>query len=276
MNYLRYSFTVQPLLPGRDILIYELGELGFDSFEETPEGLHAYIPEPAPDTKQIEALAEQYKEAFTFSYTTEAIAERNWNAEWEAHFQPIEVSSECIICAPFHTLDKPYRLRLLIQPQMSFGTGHHETTWLMARKMLDIPLSGKTVLDMGCGTGILAILARKLGAAATTAIDIDEWSYRNTLENIELNDTSGILVEKGDAQLLPGRSFQVILANINRNVLLADLPVYAEALETEGILLLSGIFTTDIPLITEKAQSLGLSLAGQHEKNNWALLGFKK
>jgi ribosomal protein L11 methyltransferase len=253
-----------------------LGEVGFDSFVETENGLDAFIPEDQYHQGTVEEILPQYAEAFKAVFTIERIEQKNWNAEWESNFHPIEVNDQCLIRAPFHEPQDAYAFQLVIRPQMSFGTGHHETTWLMARRMFALELKGKSVLDMGCGTGVLAILASKMGASPVTAIDIDEWSYLNTIENAELNNTSPIIVEKGDAALLAGRHFQVILANINRNVLIADMPSYVRSLSAGGTILFSGIFVTDEPLIRSTAEGLGLIFEGMEEKNNWVVLQFKK
>lgn len=276
MHYLAYHFSIDPLLTGRDILVYELGEAGFDSFVETDNGLDAFIPEDQYRNGAVEEILAQYAEVLNASFTIERIEQKNWNAEWESNFHPIEVNAQCLIRAPFHEAQDTYAYQLVIRPQMSFGTGHHETTWLMAGRMFGLDLKGKSVLDMGCGTGVLAILAKKLEADAVTAIDIDEWSYLNTIENAELNNTTAIIVEKGDAALLAGRHFQVILANINRNVLIADMPSYVRSLSAGGTILFSGIFVTDVPLIRSTAEGLGLIFEGMEEKNNWVVLQFKK
>ncbi len=276
MHYLAFHFDIEPLQTGREILVYELGEVGFDSFVETENGLDAFIPEDQYHQGMVEEILPQYAEAFKADFTIERIEQKNWNAEWESNFHPIEVNDQCLIRAPFHEPQDAYAFQLVIRPQMSFGTGHHETTWLMARRMFALELNGKSVLDMGCGTGVLAILASKMGASPVTAIDIDEWSYLNTIENAELNNTSPIIVEKGDAALLAGRHFQVILANINRNVLIADMPSYVRSLSAGGTILFSGIFVTDEPLIRSTAEGLGLIFEGMEEKNNWVVLQFKK
>jgi ribosomal protein L11 methyltransferase len=276
MHYLAFHFDIEPLQTGREILVYELGEVGFDSFVETENGLDAFIPEDQYHQGTVEEILPQYAEAFKAVFTIERIEQKNWNAEWESNFHPIEVNDQCLIRAPFHEPQDAYAFQLVIRPQMSFGTGHHETTWLMARRMFALELKGKSVLDMGCGTGVLAILASKMGASPVTAIDNDEWSYLNTIENAELNNTSPIIVEKGDAALLAGRHFQVILANINRNVLIADMPSYVRSLSAGGTILFSGIFVTDEPLIRSTAEGLGLIFEGMEEKNNWVVLQFKK
>ncbi|MFN3342055.1 MAG: 50S ribosomal protein L11 methyltransferase [Flavobacteriales bacterium] len=275
-DYIELSLKIQPLLPGREILVYELGEAGAESFEETSDGLLAYFRDSQFEQLSIQSCFANYSDQFSVEFSQRKIAQQNWNAEWESGFQPIVVNERCRIRAPFHLADPAYADELIIQPQMSFGTGHHETTWLMANRMYQLDLKGKSLLDMGCGTGVLAILAAKCCAAPISAIDIDEWSYLNTLENLELNGVEGVFVEKGEAALLDGRRFQVILANINRNVLLADLPVYAKCLEKGGQLLLSGFFISDVETLKASAHQQGLVFEGMDERNNWAVLEFKK
>jgi ribosomal protein L11 methyltransferase len=275
-DYTEVDLQIEPLLPGREILIYELGEIGAESFEEQSGGLLAWFPFGVFNEDELKKLIAGYSNQFTVNYSSRSIKQENWNAEWESGFQPIIVNEQCRIRAPFHEEDTNYEHEILIRPQMSFGTGHHATTWLMARRLFALDLTKRSVLDMGCGTGVLAFLAKMLGAGDVTAIDIDEWSYLNTIENMELNRMQGILVEKGDSSLLAGRSFQVILANINRNVLLADLPVFTKALEAGGKLLLSGFFTSDVPVLREAAEKTGLVFEEMEEKDTWVVLQFKK
>lgn len=276
MEYVAAHFDLEELLPFREILLYELGELGFESFEEHEEGLSAYIPSDHFNKQALDEMLVPYADQFKWELSFETIPQQNWNAQWESNFHPIVVNEKCSIRAPFHPSFPNTEIELIIRPQMSFGTGHHETTWLMSRRIFGLELKNKSLLDMGCGTGVLAILAAKLGAGPITAIDIDEWSYENTLENNQLNNISGMIVEKGDASLLAGRSFQVILANINRNVLLADMGTYATCLQAGGRILFSGFFVSDVETIRQAAEKQGLIFEGQDEKNNWVVLEFKK
>ena len=266
--YLEYSFQISPLQPAAEILIAELAELGFDSFVETESGLQAYIPkkEHAPILDGIGILSNP---DFQISYSCTEVAPVNWNEAWEKNFDPILIEDQCAIRASFHSpYDVPYEI--VIEPKMSFGTGHHETTYMMLQFLLKAELQGKTVLDMGCGTGVLAILAAMRGAESVTAIDIDNWSYENSLENVKRNGQEEIEVVQGDARLLEGRKFDIILANINRNVLLKDLPAYREALNTPGgELYLSGFYEEDLPLLTEKCRALGLHFSEKLKKRNW-------
>ena len=275
MNYIKVDFTIRPPEPFRDILIASLSEAGFESFMETETGLQAFIPESSFDSSFPDQLELLKGDLAAVSYQVETIAEQNWNAVWESDFHPIEVGDKCRIRAPFHaSRDVPYEI--IVAPKMSFGTGHHETTWLMMKQMLDLEIAGKSVLDMGTGTGVLAILAAKMGAAEVVAIDNDSHAFENAIENVALNQPVDIAVEKGAADQINGRTFQVILANINKNVLLHDMQTFTDALEKEGELLLSGFFESDVTDLVRKAETCGLRLHRKSEKNHWAVLELQK
>lgn len=266
--YLEYDFTIEPAQPATDILIAELGEVGFESFVENETGLLAYILKSDWREDILDGLYILQQPGFEISWTQKEIQQQNWNAEWERNFHPITVGDRCVVRAPFHP-EAEVEYDIVIEPKMSFGTGHHETTHMMLQHILDIDVQGKSVLDMGCGTGVLAILAKKKGAGPVDAIDIDEWCYLNTQENIERNDCESIAAFQGDGSLLKGKKYDVILANINRNILLEDIPVYAECLNSGGILLLSGFYLEDLNAISSKCGEYGLKFEKNLEKNNW-------
>ena len=271
--YLGYYFKVKPLQPGVEILIAELGYAGFESFVETADGVTAYIQKEEWFDTILNDIQILKSEEFQISYTYDEIAQTNWNAEWEKSFQPIVVDNECTVRAPFH--DKPNtKYDIIIEPKMSFGTGHHETTHMMIQHILQNDFQNKSVLDMGCGTGVLAILAEKNGAKQLDAIDIDNWCYLNSLENIERNKCSKISVLEGDASLLNGKKYDVIIANINRNILLHDLKTYIACLNPKGLLFLSGFYNNDIPIIEAECNKHMLKLEEKIEKNNWVALKF--
>ncbi|WP_452225837.1 50S ribosomal protein L11 methyltransferase [Lacinutrix cladophorae] len=271
--YLGYYFKVAPLQPGTEILIAELGYAGFESFVETLDGVTAYIQKEEwyPDILQdIQILN---SEEFTISYTFDEIEQTNWNAEWEKNFNPIVVDNLCSVRAPFH--EKPNtEFDIVIEPKMSFGTGHHETTHMMLQHILQNNFEGKTVLDMGCGTGVLAILAEKKGALQLDAIDIDNWCYLNSVENVARNNCNKISVFEGDASLLKGKTYDIIIANINRNILLNDMETYVSCLNKNGVLFLSGFYNNDIPIIEEECNKHMLKLDEKLEKNKWVSLKF--
>jgi ribosomal protein L11 methyltransferase len=275
LDYLGFTFSVSPFVPGTDILISELADAGFESFEETAEGCKAWIASGDFDQDRFDAVSIMNNPEYNIRYTVERIPARNWNAEWESGFEPVVVGN-CLIRAPFHEPGKGFEPEVIILPQMSFGPGHHETTSLMAGKLLTMDLKEKEVLDMGCGTGVLAILAALRGAALVWAVDNNENAFENTQENIALNGCRGIVVHKGDASILQGIKFHVIFANINRNVLLADMGRFARALLPDGKLLLSGFFETDIPELIGAARQHGLKETDRVLKNEWALLELVK
>jgi len=268
LTYLEYDFKIDPLQPATDILIAELGELGFESFVENETGLLAYILKCEWRDGVLEDLFVCQNPNFEISWTSKEIEQQNWNAEWEKNFHPIKVGEKCMVRAPFHeAVEVDYDI--VIEPKMSFGTGHHETTHMMLQHILDTDFSGKSVLDMGCGTGVLAILAKKKGASEVEAIDIDEWCYLNTQENVERNDCTDIKVFQGDSSLLDGKKYDVVLANINRNILLEDIPIYTTCLKKGGFLFLSGFYLEDLDAISSKCDAYGLEFEKNIEKNNW-------
>ena len=274
MNYTQYTFTVTPPQPGSDILIACIAELGFDSFENSETGFVAYIPEGFSPDDEIENFE---FDDFKFSYTKKNIEQINWNEEWEKNFNPVIVDETCIIGAHFHKLEKNYKYDILITPKMSFGTGHHDTTWLVCKNMLSTDFKNKTVLDMGCGTGILAILSKKLDANKITGIDIDDWSVENAIENCENNNCTEIKILKGNSSLLTTKNtFDIILANINKNVLKVDMEIYSQNLKPNGLLFLSGFFKTDCEELINLASNQQLKLHKQEQKNDWATLILQK
>ena len=227
--YIEYNFTLSPKEPTTEILIAELGNAGFESFVESEEGVTAYIQKTEWRINILEDIFVLNSDEFSIEYKYNEVAQTNWNAEWEKNFEPIQVDDLVSIRAPFH--DNPnLKYDIVIEPKMSFGTGHHETTHMMVQHLLKLDLENKKVLDMGCGTGILAIFAEMKGAKPLDAIDIDNWCYENSLENVARNNCENISVYEGDASLLTGKKYDVIIANINRNILLIDMKVYTNCL----------------------------------------------
>ena len=275
MKYIEVTFNIHPLQPFADILTANLADIGFDSFIEENNQLKAYVQEKDFSEEEVKNVITELEEV-TIDYTIQHIQEQNWNAEWEKNFPSVEVGTFCRIRAPFHEQQGSFVHEILIEPKMSFGTGHHATTYLMIESMQHLGLGGKSVLDMGCGTGVLAILAEMEGAEQVLAIDIEEWAYENTKENIERNNCSRVRVEKGGAELIPIHSFDVVLANINRNILLRDLPVYVQSMKPAAKLLLSGFFESDVDVLKSKAKELHLQFKDQKKKDDWCLLIFEK
>ena len=273
-TYIAYYFEVEPLNPGVEILIAELGYVGFESFVETPKGVTAYIQKNEFLSTMLEDIQILKNDSFSIQYNFEDIEQVNWNAQWEENFHPILVDNRCVVRAPFHKKSSA-QYDIIIEPKMSFGTGHHETTHMMIQFILDSNFQNKIVLDMGCGTGVLAILAEMKGASHIEAIDIDEWCYLNSIENVERNSCHNIKVSKGDASILNSKKFDIIIANINRNILIQDIPTYVTCLNPNGLLFLSGFYKNDIPMIQEVCVDYNLSLEAQISKNDWVALKFK-
>ncbi|MBP1639174.1 MAG: ribosomal protein L11P-lysine N-methyltransferase [Bacteroidetes bacterium] len=260
-----------------DIVSATLAEIGFESFVYTNDGLKAYCAASLFDEKELNNWKVSLPCNIDVEYNFELIRDKNWNEEWEKHyFSPIIIGNECVIHSSFHTNVPKARYDILIDPKMSFGTGHHETTSLIIGELIKMNVAGKSLLDMGCGTGVLAILADMKGAKPITAIDIDEWAYKNTVENIRLNSCPDIKTLKGGAELLDGQKFDIILANINRNILLSDMKQYAACLSTGGLLLMSGFYKTDMPAIESEANENGLTFVKFEEKNNWVTTVYEK
>ncbi len=271
--YIAYSFQVEPLQPASEILMAELGYAGFESFVETEIGIIAYIQEQDCNESILDDIQILKSEEFSISHTKENIEQTNWNKEWEKNFNPIMVDDLCTVRAPFHEKPKT-KYDIVIEPKMSFGTGHHETTHMMIQHILKNDFYTKSVLDMGCGTGVLAILSEMKGAKPIDAIDIDNWCYLNSLENVERNNCQNISVYEGDANLIKDRKYDIILANINRNILVKDIKVYASCLNKNGMLVLSGFYKNDIPILEGECRKHMLKLDEKLERNDWVSLKF--
>ena len=271
--YLGFHFSVEPKEVGSEILVAELGELPFESFIDSDSGIVAYIQKQFWTENILDDLHILSSPEFQVSYTIEEIDQVNWNEEWEKNFEAIDVDGICHVRAPFHPKTGA-KFDIVIEPKMSFGTGHHETTHMMIQHLLETNVEEKKTLDMGCGTAILAILAEMKGAQPIDAIDIDNWCYLNSIENAERNNCSQITVYEGDADLLIGKKYDLIIANINRNILLNDMQWYVDCLNKEGILLLSGFYNEDIPFIDASCTEKGLTYVKKFERNNWVSLKY--
>ena len=273
--YIAYEFSVTPKNPATEILIAELGHVGFESFVENDTGVTAYIQKQEWNTNILDDLYVLGSAEFKIKYSHYEVIQTNWNKEWEKNFNPIQVDGLVSVRAPFHE-NPSLKFDIVIEPKMSFGTGHHETTHMMIQHLLALDLENKKVLDMGCGTGILAIFAEMKGAQPTDAIDIDSWCYQNSIENVQRNGCKHITVLEGDSSLLKGKKYDIIIANINRNILLSDMKIYTDCLHQEGILLLSGFYKDDIAIIESEVVKHGLVFDKMIQRNRWVALKYNK
>lgn len=271
--YIEYDFKVSPLPLGNEILIAELGQAGFESFVEHEEGVKAYIQKEEWDTTILDEIFILGSSEFTITFQKTEIDQVNWNAEWEKNFTPILVDDTCAVRATFHESFN-VRYEIVIEPKMSFGTGHHETTHMMIQYILEEDFKDKEVLDMGCGTAILAILAEMKGAKRLDAIDIDPWCVENSKENVSRNNCKAITTILGGAAVIPAIQYDTIIANINRNILLADMKTYVAQLKMGGSLFLSGFYNEDLPIITACCNKLGCTFVTNKERNNWIAAKF--
>lgn len=276
MDYLEFLFflSIENSFAA-DLLAAELAEIGFESFLEDEQGLKAYIPADKKDEKLLKEKLATFSFVPGITYSETFVKGQNWNEEWEKnYFQPIVIGGDCVIHSTFHKNVPDAKYDIVIDPKMSFGTGHHETTSLMIEAILTADLEGRSLLDMGCGTAVLAILAAKRGAAPVLAIDIEDWAYYNSLENIAMNNEAQIEVQRGGAELLEGKSFDVILANINRNILLEDMHKYIACMKPGSELYMSGFYKEDIPVIDEEATKYGLKQISFNEKKRWVAVRY--
>ncbi len=270
-----YDFKVDPLYPGCEILIAQLSQLGFDSFQENNDGISAYIDSSVLSTVKVQDIQILNSTEFNISFESNNVKKQNWNIKWESNFDPIYVDKICCVRAPFHKKSN-FKYDLVIEPKMSFGTGHHETTSMMISFILANSFYNSSVCDIGSGTAVLAILAEKRGANRIDAIDIDNWCYLNSIENIKRNNSENINVYEGEVEKLMHFKYDNIFANINLNVLLADIPIYSKMLNKDGVLYLSGFYKKDINSIEKVAEISNLSLVDSKVKNQWVALKFTK
>lgn len=272
--YLEFNFKINPVQPWNEILMAELIEIGFDSFTEEHDGILAYIPEELYQEENLKNVSLMSNPEVEIAFSFSQMPNINWNEEWEKNFSPINVENKVLIRAEFHE-EQPDLHQIIIQPKMSFGTGHHPTTHLMIQQMLDIDFTGKKVLDMGCGTSVLAIFAKQKGASEVVAIDIDEWSVENSKENAQRNQVE-LRISQGTAENLGNETFDIILANINRNILISDIPTYVSVLNQGGTLLLSGLCFFDVADILQVCEEQGLTLKNKQQREEWCSLLLEK
>lgn len=258
-----------------ELLVGVLADTGFESFTENDDGtLSAFIQSQLYTHELATRLGSGEFVEFLDSFLIRKIADENWNAVWESQYDAVLIDGRCMVRAPFHPKPEGVEFDIVIMPKMSFGTAHHETTKLMIQYLLGMDVTGKSLLDMGSGTAVLAILSRMKGAFPVSAYDNDEWAFNNALENVQSNNFADIEVLLGDSSLLGGKKFDIILANINRNILLNNIPAYRKSLNVGGMLIMSGFYSEDLPLIETKADETGLQIASKHIENNWTAACF--
>jgi ribosomal protein L11 methyltransferase len=276
MNYIEVAFSISPFEPWADILASELGDVGFDSFVEENGVLLGYIPENVFDEAAMKTVESFDNDLVKIDYTFREMEQENWNQKWESNFEPVFVDDEICVRATFHPDFPEYPYQIIIDPKMSFGTGHHSTTHLMLSTMKSMDFENKSVLDMGSGTGVLAIFAAMKGATPVYAIDIDEWCSINAQENVERNNLKGIHISQGGKEKIAGMKVDVILANINRNILLDQIEEYANALPKNGILIMSGFYDADVDILLEEAKKNEFEFVSKQLRNEWANLVLRK
>lgn len=278
MKYIQVSFSFDQIEEyQQDLLISELGDIGFNTFEDTTAGFAAFIEQDVYSEAELKAVLAAFDDDFNCRYEVLAIEGQNWNEEWEKNFEPLIISDQCYVRATFHEAQPKYPYEIVIDPKMAFGTGHHQTTTMMMEYILSADVSGKEILDMGCGTGILAILAAKRGAARLVAIDYDEVCYESTLENTALNGITSLQAICGGKEVIPKEQYDIILANINRNILLDQIPVYAGVLKTEGYIFFSGFYESpDLDMITQACATFGIHYVDHKKMGDWVAACFKK
>ncbi len=277
MDYVELEFYISPQEPWTEIVTTLLSEIGFESFTEYNQKLQAFVQKENYNDSEVQSILEEYNcENVSINYTKKIIPHQNWNETWEESFEPVEVDDELLIYAPFHEVNKKFKYTIEIQPQMSFGTGHHQTTWLLSKRMMEMDFKNKKVLDVGTGTGVLAILAKQLDAASCVTTEIDKGSCENARENFARNRQEEIFLIEEDIEAVQDKDFDIIIANINKNVLTNHLPFYAERIKEKGRLLLSGFFETDADELILSAKKCNFIHFNTFVKESWAVMEFTK
>ena len=276
MEYTEVDISLKDVNPFADIIVASLNEIDFESYIEDENGIKAYVQTHLLDKNAVIEIISEISELCELTFTISKVKQENWNQQWESNFEPVVINDKCVIRAHFHQPIHDVDFEIIITPKMSFGTGHHETTSLVMNEMFSLDFNNRSVLDMGCGTGVLAILASKLGANTLVGIDFDEWAVENAEENSVLNSIDNIDYIHGDADAIGDATFDIIVANINRNIILQDIEKYVGAMNEESEIIFSGFLKEDIPLILDKSEQLGLDLVVSKNKNKWQMLYLKK
>ena len=276
MEYTEVDIRLKEVVPFADILVARLNEIEFESYSEDENGIKAYVKTQLLDKVAVKEIISEISALTELSFAINKVKQENWNAQWESNYPPVFINKNCVIRAHFHDKIPNLEYEIIITPKMSFGTGHHETTSLMLNEMFNLDFKGKSVLDMGSGTGVLSILASKLGAKYLVGIDFDEWAFENAKENASLNNILNINFVCGNANDIGAAKYDIILANINRNIILNDLEISVGGMQDSAEILLSGFLQKDIPLILKNAKQLGLYMVVSKNKNKWQILHLKR
>ncbi len=276
MTYYQFEITIEPFEPWSEILAAYLGELYFEGFYEKENTLYAFVAKEHFEEKEFLRILKRIQDNVNIDYSFSELPQQNWNALWESNFEPVFIENELAILAPFHEIESTFKRKIIIEPKMSFGTGHHQTTYMMCEAIMKADLKGKQILDMGSGTGVLAILAELEGALDVLAVDIEPWSVENCARNASDNKCRNITSILGDIDAVAPKTFDVIFANINKNILLRHLPDYVLAMNQNGLLYLSGFFASDAHELNQASVSLGLCFSHKEEREGWCMLVFKK
>ena len=276
MEYTEVDIRLKSVNPFADIIVAKLNEIDFESYAEDANGVKAYVQTLLLNENAVKEIISEVAELCELTFSISKVKQENWNQQWESNFEPVVINDKCVIRAHFHQPIPDVDFEIIITPKMSFGTGHHETTSLVMNEMFSLDFNNKSVLDIGCGTGVLAILASKLGANSLVGIDFDEWAVENAEENSVLNSIDNIDYIHGDADAIGDATFDIIVANINRNIILQDIEKYVGAMNEKSEIIFSGFLKEDIPLILEKSEQLGLDLVVSKNKNKWQMLHLKK
>ena len=276
MEYIEIDIRLKLVKPYAEIFIARLNEIKYESFSTDEVGLKAYIRSDLFNKKKLTEIVDDISSFTKIDLSINAIKKENWNADWENNYSPVHINKDCVIRAHFHDRFPNIEHEIIITPKMSFGTGHHETTFLVMNQIFELNLEGKQVLDIGSGTGVLSILASKLGAKKIVGIDIDKWAYENAIENSKLNNISNIQFIEGTAESIGKKMYDVVLANINRNIILADIQKYTRAMRPKSDIILSGFLKQDVKIILNKIKQLKFNLVASKNKNKWQMLHLRR
>ena len=276
MEYTEVAIRLNKMNPFADILVAKLDEIQFESYSEEMNVLRAYVKTHLLDEKAVKNIINEIENLTDISFTIQKIKDQNWNQKWESNFKHVFINDMCVVRSEFHDPMPEFKYEIIISPKMSFGTGHHETTSLIMNQMFELDFSSKSVLDMGSGTGILSILAYRLGAVNLVGVDSDEWAFNNSIENIKLNNIREIRFIHGDVSSVPDMKFDIVLANINRNIILQDMERYVNVMKDNAAIILSGFLKKDFPLILERSLDFGLELVALKNKNKWQMAHLRK